>query len=207
MHYTKLGAPNWAKNSVRYREIFPWDTISPYQSQKIKIRIQYLDISYLVMSHDKGYDITIYRDVSCDITPNHLETPGKYKFNENPPPRCGLLLFLSTLSLPSSWLVLRFAFFVVLLLSTSWIHHTTDRTTSRQQPRPLRTRRAPWDHVCFSFIFHLLFFSFLFFSFFPSLFLLDTCYLALLSNCKVPDIILFLTQSGISVWDFVVVER
>ena len=55
--------------------------------------LRYRDISYLVISHDMGYDIT-----TCDITPNHLETPGKYKFNENPPPRCGLLLFFSAVS-------------------------------------------------------------------------------------------------------------
>ena len=40
-----------------------------------------------------GYDITIYRDISYDITPEDLGTPGEYKFHENPPPRCGLLLF------------------------------------------------------------------------------------------------------------------
>ena len=66
-----------------------------------------------MISHDMGYDVTIYlsRDISCDITPDHLETPRKYKFTENPPPRCGLLLFFSALSLPSSWLVLRLPFF------------------------------------------------------------------------------------------------
>ena len=91
-------------------------------------------------------------------TPDNLETPGKYKFNENPPPRCGLLFFL--LCLPSSWLVFRLAFFFVLLLSISWTHHRTDRTTSKQQPCPLRPWPAPWARVCFCFIFH--FFPFIF---------------------------------------------
>ena len=140
---TKLSAPNWSKMCVRYREIFRRDTISRYQSQTFGIWIQYLDISYLVISNDMGYDITIYRYISCDVTPDHLETPGKYKFNENPPPRSGLLLFFSASSLPLSWLVLRLAFFVVLLLPVSWTHHRTDRTTSKQQPCPLRTPPAP----------------------------------------------------------------
>ena len=55
--------------------------------------IQYLDI--YPNNSGYGYDITIYHDISCDITPDHRETPGKYenKINENPSPRCGLLLF------------------------------------------------------------------------------------------------------------------
>ena len=131
------------------------------QSQKIGIWIQYLDISYLVITHDMGYDITIYRDISGDITPDHLETPGTYKFYENPPPRCGLLLCCSALSLPSSWLVLRLAFFVDRLLSIGWTHHRTDRT-SKQQPCPLRTPPVSRARaVCFCFIF-IYFFLFIF---------------------------------------------
>ena len=38
-------------------------TRSRYQSQKFGIWIQYLDISYLVRSHDTGYDITVNRDI------------------------------------------------------------------------------------------------------------------------------------------------
>ena len=112
-------------------------------------------------------------------------TRGKYKFNENALPRCGLLLFFSALSLPSSWLVLGLAFFVVFLLSISWTHHRADRTTSKQQPRPPKTRPAPWAHVCF--VSFSIFFSF---HFFPSLFVLDTWYLVFLSinSCEVPDI-------------------
>ena len=66
------------KNFVRYRGIVRRDTISRYQSQRFGTWIQYLDISYLVILHDMAYDITIYRDISCDITPDHLETSGKY---------------------------------------------------------------------------------------------------------------------------------
>ena len=117
-----------------------------------------------------GYDITIYRDISCDITPDHLDTPGKYKFNENPPLRCSTLFFFG-FSLPSSWLVLGLEFFVVFQLSISWTHHGTDRTTSKQQRCPPKTRPAPWAHVCFVsfFVFFLLVFSFLSFRLFSFL--------------------------------------
>ena len=124
------------------------------------IWIQYLDISSIVISHDMGYDVTIYRDMSCDITLHHLKTQGNYTFNENPTPRCGLHLSFSVLSLPSSWLVLRLAFFVTLLLSVSWIYCRTDRTR-KQQPCPLRTQPAPLEHDCFCFIFHFVSFCFL----------------------------------------------
>ena len=59
--------------------------------------IRYLDIPYLVISHDTGHNVTIYRDIPCDIT--HTKSPrntrNKSKFDENPPPCCGLLLFFS----------------------------------------------------------------------------------------------------------------
>ena len=81
--------------------------------------IRYLDIS--PKNSGCGYNISIYRILlyrmiwdmisrytsRYDITPDYLATPGKYIFNENPPPRFGLLLFFSALSLPSSLLVLR----------------------------------------------------------------------------------------------------
>ena len=50
-----------------------------------------------------------------------------------------------------SCLVFRLAFIVVLLLSISWAHHRTDRTTSKQQPCPLTTRSATRAHVFVSF--------------------------------------------------------
>ena len=50
--------------------------------------------------------------------------------------------FTCRLSLPSSWLALRLAFFAAFLLSISWTHHRTDRA-SKQQPCLLRTRPAP----------------------------------------------------------------
>ena len=104
--FYSLGAPNLVHLTGR-KIVFGIEkyfdgirTISRYQSQK----------------SGYGYDISIYRIlwyrvirymISRHIAiyhADHLETPGKYKFNENPPPRCGLLLFFSALSLPSSWL-------------------------------------------------------------------------------------------------------
>ena len=74
---------------IRYREIFRQDAMSTYQSPWFRIWMRYLAVSWLVISHDMGYDITIYRDVSCDITPDHLKSPGENNFNENRPPcRC-----------------------------------------------------------------------------------------------------------------------
>ena len=40
-----------------------------------------------------GYDITIYRHIWCDITPEHPKTPGQNNFNENRPYCCGLRFF------------------------------------------------------------------------------------------------------------------
>ena len=57
--------------------------------------------------------------------PDHLETPGtKSKFNENPPPRCGLLSRFFRLCLCRHLGCVRLAFFVV-VLSISWTHHRT----------------------------------------------------------------------------------
>ena len=93
--------------------------------------MRYLDVSELVVSHDMGYDVTICRDISCDITPDHPKAPSKNNFNENRPPRCGLRFALTTL--PSSCLASCLAYFVVLLLPIRWTHHMTDRTTSKHQ--------------------------------------------------------------------------
>ena len=44
--------------------------------------MRYLDVSELVVSHDTGYDITIYPDIQCDITPDHPKAQGKNNVNE-----------------------------------------------------------------------------------------------------------------------------
>ena len=51
--------------------------------------MRYLDVSELVVSHDTGYDITIYPDIQCDITPDHPKAQGKNNVNENRLPCCG----------------------------------------------------------------------------------------------------------------------
>ena len=140
-------------DGIRYLDIIPKNSGYGY--------VQYLDMSYLAISHDMGHDITTDRDISFDITPDHLETPGKCKFNENPPPRCGLLLFFSALSLPSSWLILRLAFFVVLLLSISWIALTVLPANNNLAPSGLSLLPERM------FVFVSLFFFFSFFISFP----------------------------------------
>ena len=104
-----------------------------------------------------GYDTNVYRDMLCDITPDHRKTPGKYDFNENRPPCCGLRFALAP-CLCLSCFVSRLAFFVVLLLPMSWTHYRTDRTTSKHQPCPLMTRPATWAHDCFCCVFVFSFF-------------------------------------------------
>ena len=101
------------------------------------------------------------------FAPDHLETPGEYKLNQNPPPRCSLFLFFSALSLPSSSLVVRLAFLVVLLF-IRWTHHRAGRTTCKHQPCPLRNRPSPWAHV-FLFVFFIFFVHFLLFRLFSFL--------------------------------------
>ena len=125
--------------------------------------------------------ITIYREISCDITPDHLETSGKYIFNEKPQPRCGLLSFFFGFVSDLILACPRSGIFVVFLLSISWTHHRTDSTPCKQQNLvPSRLRLLP---VCF--LFHFILFYFIFLS---SLFLLDTWYLVLCTSYEVPYI-------------------
>ena len=159
---TKLGAPKWAKKSVRYREIYRRDTISRYQSQKFGMWIQ-LTSRYIV-SCDIAWYGTWYPDIYRE-TMSHRIT-SKHQANTNSTKTHHLVaafsFFFSALSLPSSSLVLRLAFLVVLLLSIRWTHHRTDRTASKQQRCPLRTRPAAWA-CTFVFVSFFIFFSFIFF--------------------------------------------
>ena len=189
--FNRVDNSNELASGVRHREIFRRDTISRYQSSKFGIWIRYLDVSYHVISLDTGYDITIYRDISCDIWPDHPETPDKHNFNENPPPRCGLLwlirsnicscFFVSALftaCLPSGLFRCPYV-----AMSISWTHHRTDRTTSKQQPCPIRTRPAPRSHVYASFCFLPCVLFSLSLSFF-----LSWCLILLTSSYEVPKV-------------------
>ena len=79
-----------------------------------------------------GFDTIIYRDTSCDITPDPSNAPGNNNSNQNRPPCCGLGFALAPcLRPPVTCLVSRLAFFVVFLPPIRWTHHGTDRTTSK----------------------------------------------------------------------------
>ena len=128
-------------------------------------------------SHDMGHDVTIYRDISCDIT--HTRPPRntrhKSKFNENPPPRRGLLLFFSAVSLPSSWMCSSglFLSFSCCPSAGHIIGLTVSHANSNLVPSGLGLLPERM-HVFF-------FFHFSFSPFFPCLFSLDTWYLVLLT--------------------------
>ena len=108
-----------------------------------------LDVSWLDVSHDTGCDITIYRDISCDITPDNPKAPGKNSLNKNRPPCCGLRFALAPCLCPILAFSPAWPFFVVLLLPIRWTHHRTDCITSKHQPCPFMTRPTTWVHGCF----------------------------------------------------------
>ena len=120
-------------DGIRYLDISPKKSGYRYY--------YYLDISYLVISHDMGHDTTIHLAIrrQTGSTRNTRQLQIQRKLTASL--RCSLVF--SALPLHSSWLLLRRVFAVVLLLSITWTHHRADRTTSKQQPRPLRTRPAP----------------------------------------------------------------
>ena len=70
---TKRGAPNSGQKNVfgieEYFDISPKNSGNGYNISIYRI------LRYRMIG-DTKYDITIYRDVSCDTTPDHLETPG-----------------------------------------------------------------------------------------------------------------------------------
>ena len=84
----------------------------------------------------RDMDVTIYRDISCDIT--HPRSPRKPGANLNSRKTHHLVAVYSScffrLCLCPHLGYVRLAFFVVLLLSISWTHHRTDRITSKQHP-------------------------------------------------------------------------
>ena len=152
--------------------------MSWYQSQKFGIWIQYLDISYLVRSHDTGYDITVNRDIWSDITPritsehqantnsqetHHLVPVYSCFFRLCPCPYLGLSSvwpFLSSSCCPPARHIM--------------IGLTVPPAISKQQPCPLRTRLAPWAHVFFASFFYFFPYFFSFPAYFPCW---DTWYL------------------------------
>ena len=142
-------------NSVGNRAIFRLDTISPYQYQSPKsghgsdISI-YRILRYRMIWDTILWSIAIYQAISHRITPNHQAKTISTRTHH----LVAVYLF-SSLSLPSSWLVSRLAFGVVILLSMSWRHHKTDGITSKHQTCPITTRPATWSHVMFLFHFFI----------------------------------------------------
>ena len=143
--------------------------ISRHQSQKFGIWIQYLDISYLVISHDMGYDITKYRDISCNITPDHLETP---QVNTNSTKTHHLVAvyfcffgFVSALILACP----RSGIFSSFFCCPS-DGHIIGLTVSPANSNLVPSRLGLLPERMFVLLLFSIFFSFLFFSLFPCLF-------------------------------------
>ena len=178
------GAPNLLhltgqKKKVRYREIVRRDTISRYQSRQIGIWIRYLDISYLVISHDMGYDVTniaIYHAISHRITSKHQANTNSTKPTTSSRSTIFffLLCFCPDLGLSSAWPFLSSfccpsAGHIIRLTITP-----ANSNLVPSGPGLLPERMF----VSISFFFLLLFLSFFF---------LDTWCLVLLSSRGVPD--------------------
>ena len=105
-----------------------------------------------------------------DVKPDQLETPGNYKFSENSPPRCGVLLFFrlclcthlgfsSVGSLPSSFCCPSHGHIIGLTVQPA-----------NSNLVPLGLGLLP-EHVRLFFVsfFIFIFFSFVIFYFFPCL--------------------------------------
>ena len=155
-------APNWAKSCVGYREIFRRDTISRYQSQKFGIWIRIL--WYRMIWDMISRYIAICRSISHRITSKHEANTNSTRTHHLDAVYSCFFCFVSA----SSWLVLRLAFFVVLLLSISWTH-----VTGLTVP-PANSNLVPSGLGLFpDRMFVLLHFSFSFSFLSPSFFLLD----------------------------------
>ena len=86
-------------------------------------------ISYIVTSHDMGYHNTIYRDIICDIAPDHHETTGKQARN-----LVRSTVYFCALSLPASLLV----FLPPHLFLSSFCHSSAGRIIGLTVP-PAKT--------------------------------------------------------------------
>ena len=121
--------------------------------------------------------IAMYQAISH--TQDHLETPGKSRFNEKPPPRCGLLVLFSALPLPSSWPAWPFLSSFCCPSAGHIIELTVPPANSHLLPSGLGL--VPERMYVFGS-------SFIFFVFFPSLsfryLIPGTPY----SSCEVPDV-------------------
>ena len=185
---TKLGAPKWAKKSVRYREIYRRDTISRYQSQKFGMWIQ-LTSRYIVSCDIAWYGIW-YHDIYRD-TMSHWIT-SKHQANTNSTKTHHLVAVYSCffrlclcphLGLSSVW---PFSSSFCCPSDGHIIGLTVPPANSKLVPSKLgllpdRVRLLMFHvSILISFVFFLSL----------SFFLPDTWYLVLLSCCEVPDIVM-----------------
>ena len=148
--------------------------------------VQYLDISYLVISHDMGCDITTYRDISCDITPDHLET----QVNTNSTKTHHLVVVYTCffgclcprLGLPSVWYVLS-------SFCCPSAGHTIGLTVPPANSNLVPSRLGLLPERMFVLFHFSIFFFFLsvFFFFIPG-----TWYSLVRISCEVPDIYIML---------------
>ena len=134
-----------------------------------------------------GYDITIYRDISYDITPEDLGTPGEYKFHENPPPRCGLLLFFRLCLCPHLGLSSVWHFLSSFCCPSAG--HIIGLTVPAAKSNLVPSRLGLLPERMFVLFHFSIFFFFLsvFFFFIPG-----TWYSLVRISCEVPDIYIML---------------
>ena len=101
-----------------------------------------------------GYDITVYRDMSCVITPDHHKTPSKHNFYENRPPCCGLRFALAPclcplLALSSAWPFL-----------SSFCYPSDEHITGLTKTPTFSTRDSACYMSAWLFLFRFSFFTF-----------------------------------------------
>ena len=151
---------------------------------------RYLDILCLVISHETGHDVTIYRDIRCDIT--HTRSPRDTRHTNPSSTKTHYLVAVYScffrlclcphLGLSSVWHFLSY-------FCCPSAGHIIGLTVPPANSNLVPSRLGLLPERMFVFSHFSIFFSLLFF--FPSLFLLDTWYLVLLSSCEVPDIHFF----------------
>ena len=152
--------------------------ISPHNSGYGCDTSMYPNLLYHMIRDMISPSIPIYNAISHRIT----QKPKARTTSTKPTTLLRSTFCFGFLSLPSSCLVSRLAFFVVRLLPIRWTHHRTDRTTSKHQPCPLVIRPPTWVHDCFCCVF--------LFSIFPCLFSLLVTHIACYRYRDIPNIFL-----------------
>ena len=173
---------------------------------------RYLDILCLVISHETGHDVTIYRDIRCDIT--HTRSPRDTRHTNPSSTKTHYLVAVYScffrLCLCPHLGCVRLAFLLFFCCPSAGhiIGLTVSPANSNLVPSGLGLIPERM-HAFFVFIFFLL-------SFFPFPVFFPSWYLVLTpgtpnSSCEVPGtlyvIVFVVGQFMLSLWYFVVVER